>query len=840
MPGFDREFELAKGWTIGLKWVGRMTWEVALVSPDRKKVAPLGRHPEGFWADWAKDPAFLEAVAKELQVSTEEAAEALKRAYQEICVRGIKRPQAREPKEGEGKKTFSVHLDGDRVLTAWKEGDSFRVSLVSLQEGEGVLWQDTQGVPFWRGERKKKETFGALQKVVPDLTEERFGELVRELAEAEKAGRIPEFEEEEGPPAAFVPCLVTEEFIAEECWDREKEEAFFLVRHFGDGKIERADFVSYNGVEYRPLVNPHLKKGMVLLPSGVEPCTLAEAFQEACDLALTMYDAEEEKKEEIKFLTAVALSSWFLDRFNMQVPGMGAFAPIIALRGPSGSGKDRLLNALRLVSYRPFYDVSTTRVPSLYRPMDQWRGTLCLSEMDFKNTGETSELTHYLNCRAYGVPIGRQNPDSPKYSEVFHNFGLTIVTQRRVWDDNATEDRSLPFYCERTQKEVPPEVLDEWVERGLRLQNKLLYLRLTLWERVVIDKRARVRGVKDHRLNAAIQPLIALSKLEPSLGSLLEENLRKMEKRRREVKALSKDGVLINRIYELWKEGLTDEHNGTKLILVRRTREDEEGNKWVETVPLQVSDLAETLEWTGKEVRKVLNSLQLHPQLESLPKVIRWKDGRSYRPIWIDEGRLKSRFEEFVPDYVQEEATEGTDEGEREEEPTHEPLTDGERRKEAVTDVTDGGERKEEPVPAPLADGEGEEQKAVTDVTDVTDSMSVGGISGEDARTEGPTQRLSVTSVTSVTEERPSLAPEGGKKVPPSEEGLVPINPLKEIPGREGEVVDLQGGRLVRVPLVPGRPVLVSPETARILVKGGYAEYVEPPDGGGREDAGGS
>jgi hypothetical protein len=40
-------------------------------------------------------------------------------------------------------------------------------------------------------------------------------------------------------------------------------------------------------------------------------------------------------------------------------------------------------------------------------------------------------------------------------------------------------------------------------------------------------------------------------------------------------------------------------------------------------------------------------------------------------------------------------------------------------------------------------------------------------------------------------------------------------------------VVDLQGGRLVRVPLVPGRPAWVSPETARILVKGGYAEVEE-------------
>ncbi|MEM3504137.1 MAG: hypothetical protein QW134_07945, partial [Nitrososphaeria archaeon] len=276
----------------------------------------------------------------------------------------------------------------------------------------------------------------------------------------------------------FSPNPIIEGYaIAEQVYMRKEETTFYEVRYFQAKDIlirlqtELKDDLKH--VVYRPLNNPSLKKGLVLLPEEIKETSFQEAFQEGCDLVLKMYDCEADRVDEVKFLVAIAQSSWFLDKFNMIIPGMGAFAPIVALRGPSGSGKDRLLNALRLNSYRPFYDVSTRRVPSLYRPLDQWRGTLCLSEMDFNNTGETSELTHYLNCRCCGVPISRQNPDNPKYNEAFYNFGLTIVTQRRNWEDNALEDRTIPFYCEKSQKEIPTEELDEWIKRGLELQAKL-------------------------------------------------------------------------------------------------------------------------------------------------------------------------------------------------------------------------------------------------------------------------------------------------------------------------------------------------------------------------------
>ncbi len=80
--------------------------------------------------------------------------------------------------------------------------------------------------------------------------------------------------------------------------------------------------------------------------------------------------------------------------------------------------------------------------------MDLWQGTLVLDEADFANTNEKSELVNFLNCRATGTPLSRQNPNNPGVTDTFTNFGITIVTQRRPFDDNATESRALPFYSE--------------------------------------------------------------------------------------------------------------------------------------------------------------------------------------------------------------------------------------------------------------------------------------------------------------------------------------------------------------------------------------------------------
>jgi hypothetical protein len=92
VPAEFNEFQLTRGWTIGIRKARKKRWEVALVSPDRRRVVPLGLHSDGFWAEWHEKNRFVNRIAGELQAPAAEVKEALKNAYSELCIRGLKAP----------------------------------------------------------------------------------------------------------------------------------------------------------------------------------------------------------------------------------------------------------------------------------------------------------------------------------------------------------------------------------------------------------------------------------------------------------------------------------------------------------------------------------------------------------------------------------------------------------------------------------------------------------------------------------------------------------------------------------------------------------------------------
>jgi uncharacterized protein YkuJ len=501
-----------------------------------------------------------------------------------------------------------------------------------------------------------------------------------------------------------VPFLVTGKRIAEIIYN--EGQAHFAVREFGKETIEIVDEIDLGEVDredrpikYVPLVNDHLRKGQVLVPEKPEPATFTEVLKEGLELGLQLYDCEEKNLKLFRFHVMIAQGSWFLDRevpINFNIAGIGRFAPIQAARGPSGGGKNRWLQAMRFNSYRPFWDQSTKRAPSLYRPMAEWRGTLCLDEMDV-NAGENSDIIHYLNCRCYGTPISRQDPNNPRFAQVFDNFGLTVVTQRRAWQDDATENRTLVFYCEKSQKDLPTTELDEWIARGIKLQNKLLYLRLMNWDKVKINKTARVPGVKDHRLTAAVLPMLALSEFVPGIKEDLTEVLLELERMRREVRAQCDDGVIVNLLWDKVLDGLYSQYNGRHFVLSERIKDPE--TKEVKEIPLQTSEMKDILGWTTRKVRSVIHSLQLIDV--PVPKVIHLTSG-TYRPIFFSPTRLVKRAEDFDPDF-----------------------------EESIKRLR-------------------EDLKSVTLVTDVTDNITASGKQSEQTEKPEP-ENKSVTSVTSVT-----------------------------------------------------------------------------------------
>lgn len=416
------------------------------------------------------------------------------------------------------------------------------------------------------------------------------------------------------------PSLVTEEFLAEQIWDRKTTPKYYIKR-FNDGSAELKDRIDLEQVDkfgrpiiYVPVDNAALRKGLVILPSEPQETTFKDLFDQTDAFSRRCYDPCG-KESFVKLLTRVVIGSWFLDRFvensQFEVAGSGKFAPIIPIRGPSESGKNRLAFVLRLLSYRPYFEMSTYRVPSLYRPLDLWNGTLVLDEADFAATTEKSELIHFLNCRATGTPISRQDPSNAKITNVFSNFGQTIVTQRRVFDDNATESRCIPYYSEKTEKRLPTVETDEMLKEGLELQNMLFFLRLQHYQEVRINKRAWVNDIADPRLVASLLPLLALAKFEPTIRDTIEKTVKDVARMKVEQKANSEDGVIIN---SLWEKGLFEKYSGlpnNEHYYFKMQEPDSEDNAEPKIKPLTIGALADEFKTTSRNIRKILNSLNL-------------------------------------------------------------------------------------------------------------------------------------------------------------------------------------------------------------------------------------
>ena len=481
----------------------------------------------------------------------------------------------------------------------------------------------------------------------------------KSLAPSDKA--CDEFEASKESKIKYVPTptVLTLEFLAEEVWDR-KTNPKFLRYDFSRDSFSEVTEIDLNETDnkgrriiYVPVDNSALRKGLVILPSGATETTFKQLFEEADGLALSCYDPIGQEPL-IRLLTRVSVASWFLDRFTadaaFDVAGAGKFAPLVPIRGPSQSGKNRLAFVLRMLSYRPYFEMSTYRVPSLYRPLDVWRGTLVLDEADFSNTSEKSELVHYLNCRATGTPVSRQDPKNPRITHTFYNFGLTILTQRKQFDDNATESRCLPFYSEKTEKQLPTVETDEMLKRGLELQNQLLFLRFKFFKKVEIDKSAWIEGLSDHRLIASLLPLLALSKHEPSVYDTITETGKQIEALKIEEKANSEDGIVTNLLWEKIQNDLFELWNNPLYYVLeqRELREEGEGGEREVKKPLTVSMIAEDLKWSTYRLRKTIRGLSLHRQ--GTPNVIK-VGKKSWRIIFFEPEKLEKKLREFVVGY---------------------------------------------------------------------------------------------------------------------------------------------------------------------------------------------
>lgn len=369
--------------------------------------------------------------------------------------------------------------------------------------------------------------------------------------------------------------------------------------------------------------------------------------------ALEVYDAGSELPLFRMFIRG-ALASWVLDA--LFAPSIEKFGSIFAIVGPSESGKGRFLTVARSLFYRSLYFLKTTKVPSLFRPLNVWRGALILDEADEARTDESSEFIEFLNARATGVPIPRFSTETSQ-TQIFHSFGNTVLALRKAYEDDGFNSRSVKQRAESSRKNdiplIPPA---DWIRRSRELQEKLLLWRLHTLAKirrgeVSLKSHLELAGVRSFRVKEAFLVLQALSEHEPGVMAEAAQIGKELQTRLVADKATTKEGRILNVVYGCLEDGWKPIADGTGFRLegtVKITGEDS-GERETTDI-LRAGFIYETLD-------KSINPKEIVPFWKGLGQHVRQQarreDGKKVRSILIvrDPVGLDEQFQRFVPDF---------------------------------------------------------------------------------------------------------------------------------------------------------------------------------------------
>ena len=412
--------------------------------------------------------------------------------------------------------------------------------------------------------------------------------------------------------------------------------------------------ISVDGEEVFPIPVPAGLRGALTLPSGVEEYgSTLKLLTELETWGLGAYDPGREGPI-FRLWVRLSLGSWLLDSFYRN--SGDKYAPVLPTIGPPESGKGRLLLVLRFFTYRSLYLLKTTRVPSIFRALEGWNGTLILDEADLGTSTEASEFVEFLNARAYGVPIIRYSTEGARMT-YFSNFGLTVLAVRKAYEDAGFNSRTVPMHAEVTTKvfDIDLVAAQDWIDRGRTLLRKLLLWRLRHIHQIRTGKlqlptRAHFPKVEAFRARTAVLPLLALSNEEPEISRDLEDLVAEIQSRVVTDRADSPEGILLGFIHDrLGAEGFetVQEGQGYKIEEARIEGREEDG-PIAFRVPLTARGVSEAL---GKEL-PIRTVTRIWRAMGQTVKARARYPEKLYSCLLVisNPDRLEREFARFVPD----------------------------------------------------------------------------------------------------------------------------------------------------------------------------------------------
>jgi|APHM01.1.fsa_nt_gi hypothetical protein len=207
-------------------------------------------------------------------------------------------------------------------------------------------------------------------------------------------------------------------------------------------------------------------------PSAVATPELETLFD---DVRAFIYEHWEGPEYLYDGLAAYAISTWIRPELD--------FVPHLLIHGSHESGKTRLLNTLREVSYRCIHTAAPSSA-ALFRAINDYNVTLYLSEYHDLPDDVQDEVDAVLKAGQKRGEVAMRATESPGggYTpEVFDPFThVSISTQFSVDDD--MESRCFVVNTKKATREMPRQVSD-----GESLRNRLMGFRA----RVLASPRAK-------------------------------------------------------------------------------------------------------------------------------------------------------------------------------------------------------------------------------------------------------------------------------------------------------------------------------------------------------------
>ena len=421
-------------------------------------------------------------------------------------------------------------------------------------------------------------------------------------------------------------------------------------------QVEYLDQIDLGGEIIAPMpVREELRQALTL-PDGVEEYgSLVDLRREMLEFASWEFDPGE-NADLFTLCIHLFLTSWIAAEWLE--PMAERYIPIVCARGPSETGKKRLLTVARFLCYRPLYAMKTHRVPSLFRAIAPWRGTLVLDEADIPESGLASEYVQFLNSRADGVPITRYDSDRAK-SRWFYSFGMTVLATRKPFTDDGLESRLVVFPSEGTDRPEKYDLLppQEFVDRGASLQRKLFLFHLRHLKGKV-PSQLIIQGVSSFRVREALLLLQALAGEDPELVKDFEKLAKKLEERLIAERAGSPEGLILNVVYstlddpetelQSWRDGWQIIRPKGVTLVTHVTPNNAPQEEELVRVPL-------TLRSVSSSIGKALSPSEVARFWRGLGQAVRSHariDGKRYRGLLLirNPRRLRKEFKKYVID----------------------------------------------------------------------------------------------------------------------------------------------------------------------------------------------